>query len=331
MNEDTNYLTTGLNKFFQKGSSSNELMEDQASFDVQQISGSNLSSGISKSIDGKLKIDWNNTLISAEDGARNRVEIGKLPGTDNEYGLRVTDVNGNELFSVGGLADGSVTADKLNVNQLDAVATNTGTLTVDESIAVGGNINGAINVKDSSGNNKVVLDNAGITVNSGKITINDSNDTTILDASGLVGEENFTQFSDTISSQFVTTSTSEVDITGLDSYSIVFSRPIPTLVFVTATLKVEGQGGGDFEGFGKIRLKIDGAVPNDSITLQRHGSRNSGEQTGNLYVTETTHYYSVPSAGTHTYALKALIDTVVAGTPEITIAALRFTIILLGK
>lgn len=99
MNED--YLQTGLNKFFQRDSSSNEMTEDRASHEVEQISGSNLASGISKSPDGKLVVNWDKKQVVVSDSANNRVVIGRIDGTDDDvYGIRIYNDEGNLVFDV---------------------------------------------------------------------------------------------------------------------------------------------------------------------------------------------------------------------------------------
>lgn len=189
-----------------------------------------------------------------------------------------------------------------------------------------------VTVKDTSGNPIVVLDSAGILVDNGNIVVKNGDGDTVFDVNGLVGMNNFETYSDTLAGAgtFETTSTSEVDITGLDSFTINYTKEIPTLVFVTALMKVDADSG-DAEGAGAIRLKIDGSKPADSVDISKYFKRSSGEETGNSWLTMTTHYYCNPSAGDHTFALKAIITHALSGTPEMAIYYLRFTVIKLGK
>lgn len=96
MNED--YLSTGLNKFFQRDDSSSIMTEDVASHEVEQISGSNLSSGISQSSDGKLRVDWERKQILVTDGAHTRVVMGNI--IDNNYGIKIYNEYGELVFDV---------------------------------------------------------------------------------------------------------------------------------------------------------------------------------------------------------------------------------------
>ncbi|MBU4488171.1 MAG: hypothetical protein KKI13_03795 [Candidatus Omnitrophica bacterium] len=83
--------------------------------------------------------------------------IDAATATGWAHGSDITKIDGGKIYT------DSVTADKINVNQLDALAINTGSLTVDEIIQVGDNkvvIDGAnkvIKVYDASSNLRVEL------------------------------------------------------------------------------------------------------------------------------------------------------------------------------
>jgi len=83
--------------------------------------------------------------------------INAATATGWAHGSDITKIDGGKIYT------DSITADKINVNQLDALSTNTGTLTVDESISVGAGrivIDGAnniIKVYDNSANLRVEL------------------------------------------------------------------------------------------------------------------------------------------------------------------------------
>lgn len=62
-----------------------------------------------------------------------------------------------------------------------------GTLTLGGS----GNVSGVFTLKDAAGAEKIAMDNTGMTINTGKITLKDSAETTIVDATGLVSTANF--------------------------------------------------------------------------------------------------------------------------------------------
>jgi hypothetical protein len=83
--------------------------------------------------------------------------INAATATGWAHGSDITKIDGGKIYT------DSVTADKINVNQLDALAVNTGSLTVDETIQVGDNkvvidgVNKVIKVYDASSNLRVEL------------------------------------------------------------------------------------------------------------------------------------------------------------------------------
>jgi len=78
------------------------------------------------------------TAANSVGGSRRVIAIVTLGSGGAEC---VIDVQGGTGTTISGgkIATGTITATKLSVNQLDAVTTNTGTLTVDESLTVGAN------------------------------------------------------------------------------------------------------------------------------------------------------------------------------------------------
>lgn len=75
------YLDQGYDRFFYKNRTENtEYNEDQASFVVSQVSGSNISGGIQRSPDGKLEINWETGTILIYDGAFPRILAGFQEG-----------------------------------------------------------------------------------------------------------------------------------------------------------------------------------------------------------------------------------------------------------
>ena len=83
--------------------------------------------------------------------------IDAASATGWTHGLDITKIDGGQIYT------DSVTADQINVNQLDALAVNTGSLTVDEIVQVGDNkvvidgVNKVIKVYDASSNLRVEL------------------------------------------------------------------------------------------------------------------------------------------------------------------------------
>ena len=120
------YTNSGFDGFINRrlpGVTTPEYSEDIASLVTSRYSGSGLGSGISQSPDGKLIINWDTGEISASDGVRKRVIVGRIEKSD-EYGIKIVDASGNTILSAAGqvqesgIADGAVTVDKLAANSV---------------------------------------------------------------------------------------------------------------------------------------------------------------------------------------------------------------------
>ena len=85
------------------------------------------------------------------------------------------------------------------------------------TLTLGGtsNGNGVFSLKNAGGTEIISMDNTGIVVNQGSITIKDSAGTTIMDATGLVSNPNFANGAVGTNSTQETTSSSYQDVTGL--------------------------------------------------------------------------------------------------------------------
>lgn len=92
------------------------------------------------------------------------------------------------------------------------------------SIFVGGAENGQIIVKDALGATIIILDNTGIEIDNGKLTIKDQNNTTIIDPVGLVSTANFGIASHFDNGTHTTNSTSPVDLSGSTLTTFTLSR-----------------------------------------------------------------------------------------------------------
>jgi hypothetical protein len=157
MNDEYNYRTVGFDVFLNRGVLSDGETEDEISLRSPQISATSLVPGITKSQDGKLTINWAEEQIIITDGARNRVEIGKIPGTE-EYGVRIYDAFGQEVFSSAGrlqtegLEDEAVTTTKILSLAADKITT--GTLTALADIGTG---SGGSYVRLDGQNNRIIV------------------------------------------------------------------------------------------------------------------------------------------------------------------------------
>lgn len=256
--------------------------------------------------------------------------------TDNERGAVTRGFMGHASVGTAEIIDASITNAKLGTAVIGTA--NIGTLSFNEisggTANLGGttNGNGVLSVKNQAGSEVVKLDSSGVTVTNGSITIQNSSGSNVIDSNGLVGALSFPQYSSFIDTQFNTTSTTYVDITNVTQTTGSYSRGIPTLMFYSARLKTEGSNGVAFEGYSRISLNLDGAIPNDFVHIDRYGYRDTSspnELSGNLPITLDTHYSSSPGTGTHVYKMQAKI-VLVSGTPALTVYHGRLTVLTLG-
>lgn len=130
------YEESGFNEFLVREEVTNRLVAlsaDQASAQIYGLSGTVIGGGISSSADGKLTINWDTNEVIFSDGARGRVFLGKIAGTD-DYGIKIVDEEGNTIMTSGmelqtlGIGDSQISNDK--VSGLSASKITTGTLSV---------------------------------------------------------------------------------------------------------------------------------------------------------------------------------------------------------
>lgn len=216
------------------------------------------------------------------------------------------------------IATGTITATQISGTQLDVVAANTGTLTVDESITAGGSTNGIIYVKDSSNNTKVQLDQDGIAIDSGKLTIKDDAETTVVDAKGVVSTA-FSTFSGSSNGSLNQSlaNTTETDITGS---SLEFTLSRSSVVFVIATVDAYVVPDGANQTDLVVRIKLDATDKERMIWTA--GSNN--------LTTSSTHFLETLTAATYTLKLTGKLESWTSAATAI-VYAFRLTYIILGK
>ena len=148
---------------------------------------------------------------------------------------------------------GTVNANKINAVTLSAIQALLGNVSVGGS----GNGNGIIDIYDAANALKVILDNSGLTINGGKIVINDTNNSLVLDATGVKSTTQFINGSIIQGSSQNTTSTSFVDISGT---SISFTLPrVANVLIVYSTIGLNtGINGGNYNCL--TGLNVDGSI-----------------------------------------------------------------------
>jgi len=182
-------------------------------------------------------------------------------------GIVARDLAGITTFAIDGttgdaIFKGTVQAGSFISSSLISSSVISGDITVGGN----GNTNGFISVLDSSDVEKVRLDNTGILVNTGKLTIKDGTDATIVDATGLVSTASFPtgQTGSLDVSTSTTTSTTLVDMpnTTLSSFSI--SRTRGVIVLLTCMLATAADTGveayifigGDVNDVQEVRIRL---------------------------------------------------------------------------
>jgi hypothetical protein len=198
---------------------------------------------------------------------------------------------------------GSISADKIK----------TGTLTI------GGSTVGApkISVKDINDVEKVTIDEDGILVQDGNITIQDENGTSVIDSLGINSTNAFTSSSITTGAQIVT-STTYIDITG-SNVNINFARTTKVLFLLTTeAYLVETPFTDTCNGYIQI---YEDSIGLEGLILNSGNNQNK---------TISTHQIRDVSAGTKTFKLMTKIS-IFGGSPSMTIDRTRFTILELGK
>jgi hypothetical protein len=118
----SSYKDLGYNKFLIKTSAGikTELTADEVASRFSRASGSNISGGLSKSSDGKTSINWDTGEVVFSDGARGRVFLGKIAGTD-EYGIKIVDAEGNVVMTSGMELQGPIIGGSININDVFTV------------------------------------------------------------------------------------------------------------------------------------------------------------------------------------------------------------------
>lgn len=203
-------------------------------------------------------------------------------------GLTARNTSGNPTFSLDGetgdatfagtVQAGAVIAANIEGNlvqadSLDVISSNMGTVNVGGS----GNGNGVLNVKDSSGNNKVILDNSGITINDGKLTIKNSATETVMDATGLKSTTSFTtgQVGSYDTTTDSTTSGTYADVPSMTLSSFNLTRTTGVLVLVTMVCETFDAGGGgeaviyvggEINDIQQVRIKVPPDSPKATYT-----------------------------------------------------------------
>jgi len=182
------------------------------------------------------------------------------------------------------------------------------------------NVSGILSIHDASDVEKGVLNKDGLTIYSGKITIQNDSDTTSIDAKGIVSSENFVQSASVnLSLNQVVSGASETDITGATlTFTVARSRLILIMFSTSNTLN---QSAGNTANF-TVRLRVGASDVARTINV------NVVVGDGN-YHTYSNFYTTTLTAGTYTVKLTGQLETI-TGAPTATVYDYRLAYFLMG-
>lgn len=168
------------------------------------------------------------------------------------------------------------------------------------TLTLGGanNVNGTFALKNSAGVDKITMDKDGMVVTDGTITIKNSSNTTILDATGLVSTANFTNGNYAATNQITTTSTSLGDISG-SSLTFSLSRTANVMFLLSANIGSIDTSG--TAGQVQVYVNIDGTDYNPPLIL---GDASSTGVASFSVTCGTTHVVASLGSGSHTVKLR---------------------------
>ncbi len=200
------------------------------------------------------------------------------------------------------IANAIITSAKINDVSFDKAVG--GTLVLGGS----GNASGVFSLKDSSGVEKIAMDNTGMTINSGKITLKNASEVSVIDSSGLVSnnDANFeNQFTGAGNNQNIT-STTLVDVTNGVLTSSNFARTKRVLVFYSLIAWIDGVSGTPWAGTATATMRID-SDDYASGANQRVIFEANDTTLGNMRETLSDTFVISLAAGTHTFQLRAML------------------------
>ena len=164
-------------------------------------------------------------------------------------------------------------------------------------ITVGGvnNGSGEIHVLDNTDVERITMNKDGVTINNGKLTIKDANDSTIIDANGLSTANFPAGYVTDVNSQN-TSSTSLVDVTNM-SLTFTLAKSCRVLIFASLTGGASSNSGYMVQAI----INLDGAQRGGSIILPGHEWGG-----GIVFMTGATQTIESLTSGSHTIKLQFL-------------------------
>ena len=169
------------------------------------------------------------------------------------------------------------------------------------TLTLGGtnNGNGVLNVNNAAGSNVVTLNNTGLTVTNGSVTIQNTSGSTIIDSQGLVSTTNF------LSDSFFGTNVQSFSSTSFTDYpngslSVVLARQAKVLITYSGDVSFSGISINTEYG-ASVALNLNGTIQNYPSRISLEWSETQANQ---VYTsTGKSQIYTLP-AGTHAIKLQ---------------------------
>lgn len=203
------------------------------------------------------------------------------------------------------------------------------------TLALGGagNGNGVMSVYDTGGTEHVRLDNTGLTVSDGSITLKNASGTSFVDSAGLVAAA-ITNYGTTYTfgTGFVTSvaGTNAAD-TNYATVSVVVTRNTPILFLGDVTSDVwtaQPAGTSYFRGYLYTKMKLNGTLISQNM-MKSELTSVSDDNTGNMPI--SLHSFNILTAGTHSITFGGSISYQAGlGTPSAQIRGVRLTAFYIG-
>jgi hypothetical protein len=233
----------------------------------------------------------------------------------------------NKLYGIGGLRtkQTGILPDVVKSRHIGDISWDKGQ---GGTLTLGGadNTNGILSIKDSSGDEKIIMDNEGITINTGKLTIKDEDESTVIDSKGLVSTTSFQFDTVVLESQITRSASGWGDATGL---SLTFTLSRTANVLILASLSGKNTSLTSSGGQQLIRFDING-TPTGVWNL--HGVPGGG---GLELQSATIHYVAELPSGSNTIKVQhrwaVLGDAILAGSTGTDNAGSRLSYLVLGK
>lgn len=244
----------------------------------------------------------------------------------NERGIVGVSQIGSATIQTANIANGAITNVKIGTAAIGTA--NIGTLSFNEitggTATLGGtsNGNGLLRVNNAGGTQIVTINNQGIQVTGGSISISNTSGSIVLDSNGLVSKNNFyVEGRNVVGTSFSTTSMVDWSGTEMD---IVATSPRYIMVVFSGPSYLTESGGNT----GNAELQIYfSQTQSGAYSCRPYVYLNSGN---NYSTTRSLTLIEQVPIGTTTIKMRGRFNLIYAGTPVLNTGASSFTYFTLG-